>query len=100
MHRRARLSAPLQRAAGNLPAIPYFSSCPLGQANGQDDLTIRLLLLRLCLDARAADELEAVVHAVQEQPHISHDELADAALRRLLRVLFRKIGVDIRLRLS
>ena len=69
-----------------------FSSCPLGQANGQDDLTIRLLLLRLRLDARAADELEAVVHAVQEQPHIPHDELADAALRRLLRVLFREIG--------
>jgi alanine dehydrogenase len=76
-----------------------FSSRPLGQANGQDDLTIRLLLLRLCLDTRTADELEAVVHAVQEQPHIPHDELADAALRRLLRVLFREIGVDIRLRL-
>ena len=76
-----------------------FSSCPLGQANGQDDLAIRLLLLRLRLDTRTADELEAVIHAVQEQPHVPHDELADAALRRLLRVLFRKIGVDIRLRL-
>ena len=81
------------------PAMRRFSSRPLGQANGQDDLTIRLLLLRLRLDTRTADELEAVVHAVQEQPHVPHDELADAALRRLLRVLFRKIGVDVRLRL-
>ena len=92
MHRRARLSAPLQRAAGNLPAIPYFSSCPLGQANGQDDLTIRLLLLRLRLDARAADELEAVIHAVQEQPHseswFSRSRASTCGLWRSSRSLF------------
>ena len=52
-----------------------FSSRPLGQPDGQDDLTIRLLLLRLRLDTRTADELEAVIHAVQEQPHVPHDGL-------------------------
>ena len=69
---------------------------PLWDANGEDDLALCFLPLRLRVDARRADEVELAVDRVEKHAHVPQDEAAEFALRRRGRL---EQAFDIRLRL-